>query len=161
MRSLLLLIALLFASPALAQEWDSYSNSRFGYVVDVPPGFAGDGESDNGDGQFFESADGTQTLRVYGGNNVDGGFEASITAAMRYAREDGWALSYERVTPSWASFSGTRNGIIVYARAIALCGGAQFASFQLEYPERDLAKMNPVVERMVRSLKPSGRGLDC
>jgi hypothetical protein len=80
---------------------------------------------------------------------------------MASAREGGWSLSYERVTPGWASYSGTRNGIVVYARAIALCGGAQFASFQLEYPERDLSEMNPVVERMVRSLGPSGDGSGC
>jgi hypothetical protein len=80
---------------------------------------------------------------------------------MGAAREAGWRLSYERVTPSWASFSGTRNGIIVYARAIALCEGEQFASFELHYPERDLDEMHEVVARLVGSLAQTGDGLSC
>lgn len=160
-RLILALFALLLASPALAQGWDSYENARFGYVLDIPPGYAGEGESDNGDGQMFTSEDGTQTLLAFGGDSIGNGFEDTIATAMQSARDEGWSLSYERVTPSWASFSGTRNGIIVYARAIALCGGEQFASFQLEYPERDLKAMNPVVERMVRSLEATGAGASC
>lgn len=156
--ALLTLIAL--AAPALAQGWGSYENARFGYVVDVPPGFVGQGEPANGDGQVFLSADGTQELRVFGGNALEG-FEQRVVEAMGFARDDGWALSYERTTPSWASFSGTRNGLIVYARAIALCGGEQFASFQLIYPERDLDDMHEVIERLVASLGPTGTGVSC
>jgi hypothetical protein len=80
---------------------------------------------------------------------------------MASARDAGWRLSYERVTPSWASFSGTRNGIIVYARAISLCGGTQFASFELQYPEYDLDGMRGTVERLVRSLEPTADGFAC
>ncbi len=152
-RFVILIIALvLVASPALSQDWGFYANARFGYGIDIPPGYSGEGEADNGDGQIFNSDDGTQLLRVYGANALDG-FEAAVASAMEKAREGGWNLSYERVTPSWASFSGTRNGIVVYARAIALCGGTQFASFELQYPERDLDEMHAVVERLVRSLE--------
>ncbi|MHB1110144.1 MAG: hypothetical protein ACYCZU_07505 [Devosia sp.] len=161
MRSLILLALLLFASAALAVEWSTYQNPRFGYVIDIPPEFSGEGEAQNGDGQVFRPAGGTQLLRVYGGNNIEQSFEASVNTAMGYARDAGWALSYERVTPSWASYSGTRNGQILYARAIALCGGEQYAAFELEYPERDLKAMNPVIERLVGSLKPSGAGAGC
>jgi hypothetical protein len=156
----LILTLLLTASPALSQDWDFYANSRFGYVIDIPPGFSGEGEADNGDGQIFNSADGTQLLRVYGANSLDG-FETTVASAMNQAREGGWNLSYERVTPSWASFSGTRNGIVVYARAIALCAGTQFASFELQYPERDLDAMHAVVDRLVGSLASSREGETC
>jgi hypothetical protein len=156
----LILVLLLTAGSALSQDWNSYANSRFSYVIDIPPGFSGEGEADNGDGQIFNSDDGTQLLRVYGGNSPDG-FETTVASAMQQARDGGWTLSYERVTPSWASFSGTRNGIVVYARAIALCAGTQFASFELQYPERDLEKMHAVVERLVDSLASSGEGESC
>jgi hypothetical protein len=160
MRTLLSILLVLFATaPALAQ-WDSYENARFGYELSVPPGFAGGGEADNGDGQVFTSEDGTQTLRVYGGNVLED-FESEMAEAMGYARDDGWNLSYERVTPSWASFSGTRNGIIVYARAITLCDGEQYASFELRYPQRDLEPMNAVVERLVASLRETRNGISC
>jgi hypothetical protein len=160
MRLILFLLLTYVASPALAQGWDAYENGRFGYEIDIPPGFEGEGEADNGDGQIFRSEDGTQLLRVYGANALDG-FESTVADAMGFARDDGWNLSYERVTPSWASFSGTRRSMIVYARAISLCGGEQFASFELQYPERDLDDMHRVVERLVRSLKATGDSLSC
>jgi hypothetical protein len=160
MRQILTAFALLLATPVLAAGWGSYENARFGYIVEVPPSYEGEGEADNGDGQIFTSDDGTQLLRVYGGNALDG-FEATVNTAMGYARDDGWNLSYERVTPRWASFSGTKNGMIVYARAISLCGGEQYASFELQYPKRDLKPMNAVVERLVASFEATGNGASC
>jgi hypothetical protein len=160
MRSILIALTLLIATPVLAAPWGSYENARFGYILDIPPGYEGEGEADNGDGQIFTPASGTQLLRVYGGNALDG-FEETVKTAMGYARDDGWNLSYERVTPRWASFSGTKNGMIVYARAISLCGGDQYASFELQYPKRDLEKMNPVVERLVASFEATGDGASC
>ena len=156
---IVLLSLIVTVSPALPQGWGAYE-ARFGYRIDIPPGFAGQGEAANGDGQMFRSEDGTQELRVFGGNALDG-FEQRVTDAMSLARDDGWSLTYERTTPSWASFSGTRNGIVVYARAISLCGGDQFASFELRYPERDLASMHTTVERLVASLKSTGTGNSC
>ena len=160
MRALLFTIALLFSLPAFAADWGGYENARFGFFVEVPPDFEPQGEAANGDGQVFASTWGG-LLRVYGGNVLDGTFETSINEAMGFAEEAGWSLSYERVTPTWASFSGTKSGRILYARAIALCGGTQFASFELEYPRAELEPMHSVVERLVRSLRPTGRGVTC
>jgi hypothetical protein len=161
MRVVLALMLMLLPALARADDWGRYENARFGYALDVPPGCAGAGEADNGDGQVFRSADGTQLLRVYGGNILEADFEAAIAAAMGYAGDAGWSLSYQRATPTWASYSGTRNGMILYARAIVLCGGTQYASFELEYPRRDLAPMNAVVDRLVASLRAAGRGAGC
>lgn len=161
MRSLILFALLFLAPAALAADWGLYENARFGYAIAVPPGFSGQGEADNGDGQPFRSADGTQSLRVYGSNIIEESFEAAAAASMGYARDGRWNLSYERVTPSWASWSGTRNGMVLYARMIALCSGTQYATFGLEYPERDLDEMNPVVERLVGSLRATGNSASC
>jgi len=161
MKRLTALFFVVFATSALAAEWTRYENSRFGYVVDVPPGFAGEGEAQNGDGQIFRSAEGTQLLRVYGGHIMEENFEASVQTAMGYAAEAGWSLSYERVTPSWASYSGTRNGQILYARAIPLCDGTQYATFEYEYPEAEINATHDLVERLVASLKATGGGVSC
>jgi hypothetical protein len=158
-----LLPALLFVTMAtgtLAAEWSPYENLRFGFVIDIPAGFAGNGEASNGDGQVFRSSDGTQVLRVYGGNLLADDFETSVQAAMVHAEEAGWSLSYQRVTPSWASYSGLRNGQVLYARAIALCGGQQFAAFELEYPEAEIDEMHAAVDRLVASLKAAD-GASC
>jgi hypothetical protein len=163
MRLLFLILALaLAAGPARAAEWTHYENPRFGYEIAIPPGFGPDGPPPaNGDGQVFISDDGTQLLRVYGGHVVDGSFEAIAGRAMDAAEDAGWALSYERVTPRWTSYSGTRGGMILYARGIALCGGTQFASFEIEYPDDDLEWMHAVIDRLMPSLKASGSGVGC
>lgn len=160
MRTIFLVLFALFATPTLAADWGEYENGRFGYVIDVPPDFEWGEEAANGDGRVFTSGDGTQTLRVYGGNILEADFESSVQAAMGYARDAGWALSYERVTPSWASYSGERSGMILYARAIAVCEGSQFASFEYEYPKAALKQADAVVNRLVRSLREA-EGAGC
>lgn len=163
MRTILAALLLaLSATAAMAQGWDRYDNDRFGYSVDLPPGYeAVDPPPANGDGMIFALSDDSQFMRVYGGNIVEGDFETALRSAMDGATEAGWDLSYKRVADDWASFSGTRGADILYARAIALCGGTQFASFEIEYPAADLEPMNAVVERLVRSLKGTGNGIGC
>jgi hypothetical protein len=158
---LLAILLLLIAGPALAQDWGRYGNARFGYAIDVPPEFVGEGESQSGDGQVFRSESGTASLHVWGGHILEGSFEAAMQAAIDYAGEDGWRLGEQIVTPSWASYSGTRNALMLHSRVIALCGGSQFAAFALEYPERELRRMDAVLERLVASLAATGTGYDC
>jgi hypothetical protein len=162
MRILLLCLTLLVAAPSFAAtQWQHYQNSRFGYALDVPPDFLGQGESQNGDGQVFVAGNGTRVLYVWGGYVAEESFEAAMTTAMDYASDDGWRLQYQRVTPDWASYSGLRNGIMLYSRVIALCAGTQFAAFALEYPERDVRAMEPVIERLAGSLAATGSGYEC
>ncbi|HEV7277315.1 MAG TPA: hypothetical protein VGN80_13600 [Devosiaceae bacterium] len=162
MRFLLVLLSCLLVAPALAATHsETYENSRFGYVIGVPAGFLGEGESQSGDGQVFRSESGTASLHVWGGHILDGSFEDAMQAAIDYASEDGWRLGEQIVTPSWASYAGTRNGLMLHARVIALCGGSQFAAFALEYPERDLRSMDAVAERLAASLAATGTGYEC
>lgn len=157
------LALLLFAVlPAAAADWGRYANPRFGYAVAVPPGFAAYGPpAANGDGLALRNRQGTQRLAVWGGQVMENSFEAHAQAAIGRAAGDGWSISYQAVTPGWASYSGSRNGQVLYGRDIALCGGRSYASFQLTYPERDIGRMNAVVERLVGSLRAEGAGGDC
>lgn len=155
MRALLFSILIALASPALAEEWRSYENARFGYAIDVPPGFEWGREADNGDGRSFR--DGATKLAVWGGDIVEGDFEQAVAAARGFASAEGWSISYEATTPSWASYSGSQAKRILYQRMIALCDG-QYAAFRLEYSTIDIGKLEPVVERLVQTLKPSGTG---
>ena len=127
----------------------------------MPSGFVGEGESQSGDGQVFRPASGTASLHVWGGYVAKGSFETAMAAAMDHASVDGWRLQSQRVTPSWASYSGLRNGMVLYSRVIALCAGTQFAAFALEYPERDLRAMAPVIDHLAGSLAATGPGYDC
>jgi hypothetical protein len=150
-----MLALLLAASPAAAPaaDWGHYENGRFGYALDVPPGFEGQGEADNGDGQVFATT--TAELRVYGGYILEGDFEDEVKALQRSAIDAGWTITYQATSPRWASYSGTQGGRIFYARAIQLCDGA-VAEFNLTYGKADLRAFDPIVERLVRSLKSTG-----
>ena len=150
MRLALFIFALLFAAPAFADDWKRYENGRFGYGVDVPPTFTWGRESDNGDGRAFR--DGARRLSVWGGNIAEGDFESAAHAAIEYATGEGWTITYQAITPDWLSYSATQGVRVRYARMVALCDG-QYAAFRLEYPAFDIGAMNPVVERLVETLR--------
>ena len=153
MRALVLILIALFTAPAFAQGWLHYDNARFGFGIDIPPGFAGQGESDNGDGQTFAIAGKPIELLVWGGHLMEPDFESEVAAAMGYTQEAGWNLTYQASTPRWASFSGTQSGRILYQRLILLCDGQTYAAFRAEYSTRDRTEMDPAVDQMVASLK--------
>ena len=157
MRLIIVFLLFLAVSPAFAQGTGVYDNARFGYAIVVPEGFEGLGESDNGDGQVFKSADGTQTLRVYGGFNTES-FAETVRTGMGYAREAGWNLTYTRARDAWAVYSGTRGKRILYARAIRICGGDAFATYELDYPAADRAEMDGVIADLNRTLAATAGG---
>lgn len=149
MRVLIFLVLTALAAPALAASWEAYGNARFGYSIEVPPGFDWGKEADNGDGRAFR--DGATKLFVWGGNIIEDSFEDAVAAAQALSGDDGWTITYEAVTPSWASFSGTQGMRILYQRMIRLCD-AQYAAFRLEYSAVDIGKLEPVVNRLVQTL---------
>ena len=153
MRILALILAALLATPALAQDWARYGNARFGYLVDIPAGFEAQGESANGDGQSFYYPQRARGLLVWGGN-MQGDFESEVNSAMDYAvAETGWNITYQVVTPRWASFSGLKGSRILYQRMVLLCDGSSYGAFRLEYSAADISTMDPMVEHMVQSLR--------
>ncbi len=150
MRALTFLLLIALAAPALAADWEAYGNARFGYSIEVPPGFEWGKEADNGDGRSFRS--GATKLLVWGGNITEDSFESAVAAAKAFAIGDGWGITYEAVTPNWASFSGTQGKRVLYQRMIALCD-MQYAAFRLEYSAVDIGTLESVVERLVQTLK--------
>jgi hypothetical protein len=127
MRRVYFAIALLFGPllPAAAQDdWHPYSNPRFGYTVEIPPGFEMHQQADNNDGASFHADDNGATLMVFGTHPPAGDFETDVADRIGYERDDDWRILYSRVTPAWASFSGARGREVFYTRAIALCDGS-------------------------------------
>ncbi len=143
---------MLLAQPVAAAGWGHYENARFGFSIDVPPGFVEQSESANGDGDRFTTP--TAELRAYGGNIVDTGFAGEVGFEQQAATEDGWALTYQAATPGWATFSGKKGARILYARFVAICGGTQFIGYWLEYSRADIKPFNAVIDRLTASLKP-------
>lgn len=155
MRIFILAAALiLFVAPALGQFWGHYANDRFGYAIDVPPDFEGQGESENGDGQVFYRPGAEQSLTVWGGKLVES-FETEVAQRQGWASEENWAISYQAATPQWAVFSGQRDHRILYQRMIVLCDGTRYAAYALEYNLRDLASADAVIDGLTRSFVAS------
>ena len=122
---LVLVLVLLMPLSAMAAGWSHYSNARFGYAIEVPDGFIGQGKSENGDGQMFKTP--TAKLTRCSAAIVDGGpiSRSEVRRANGLPDQDGWAITYAVSTPRKASFSGVkRGGQLLYARMIALCGGS-------------------------------------
>lgn len=154
MRLIFILFAL-FATPAFAQGWDQYDNGRFGYSIAIPPGFSGQGESDNGGGQAFAMDGKPIDLLVWGGQALEG-FEAEIVQRMAWDQDEAWNITYQATTPRWASWSAIKGFRILYQRMVLLCDGSSYAAFRAEYSVTDSAEMDPVVEEMVQSLRGDG-----
>jgi hypothetical protein len=153
---LLALLALpsLMAFGASAADWEPYTNARFGYVLDVPEDFVIKSEADNGDGMTLASEDGKATLRVFGGYITDGTFRSDVQDRMKTASgQDAWAISYNKISDTAASFSGSKKDDVLYVRGVPLCENS-VAFFYLEYPKDQLKAYDDIVSHMVKSLQP-------
>ena len=128
-----------------------YVNVRYGYAVDIPAGFGPVREADNSDGGISRSADGQSQLAVWGANLLLDPLSTDVQGRIDSASQDGWEISYRKVTDRWASWSGERNGRIFYARAIILCHDDQAGFFQLEYPSEKSDEFDAVVKGLVKS----------
>ncbi len=133
--------------PATAGDgYSRYVNVRFKYVIAYPEKLlAGQGESDNGDGQRFVSRDGRAVLTVYG-THGDG---ATLRSMFNAACTEMTKVTYRACRASWYVVSGIRNGRIVYTRALKAAG--VFKVFVMEYDAAQRAVYDPVVERVARS----------
>ena len=149
---ILFLLVLLLPAAAFAQDWEPYANPRFGFAVEIPPGFTLVQEAGNGDGRTY--ANGEAKLLVWAHYLTTGPFEEEVASRRKTYRQEGWDLSYDRQTAGWASLSGTLVDSVLYHRMIALCDDA-VASFVLEYPQSMKADMSPFVGRLVKSLRPA------
>ena len=152
----LLLAALVLSLPASAADgWESYSNPRYGFTAAVPPGFKLAQESDNGDGATFRSQDGRAELLLFGANVIDGNFSDEIRQRIGWDRQEGWTITYDKVTSNWASYSGSKGVDILYVRGVVLCDGSA-GYFHLRYPQDMQKTFAPLIGRMVKALHPAG-----
>lgn len=152
-RILLIAGLLSYTGTAVATEKLGYVNARFSYAIDLPDGFSVSATPENGDGQTMVSQDGTATLSIWGSHITEGTFQAEIEARIGWEEQDGWTISYQRVQPRWASYSGSKENRIFYARSIPVCGDAQAAYFRMEYDRSDQSTLEPVIKDLVASLR--------
>ena len=85
--------------------------------------------------------------------NLLGDLEAEVARRMEGDADEAWNISYQAVTPRWASWSAVKGARIAYQRMLLLCNGTSYGAFRIEYSVTDSTEMDPVIERMVASLR--------
>ncbi|ESY76661.1 hypothetical protein X740_28150 [Mesorhizobium sp. LNHC221B00] len=147
------LMVFLFCTTMLqAEAWQPFGVRQLGFTFDIPPGFVLAQQSDHG--AAFEGPR-DAFLAVWGARLGKASFRAEIAHRMIEDAKAGWRLTYRRIAPRWASYSGIRNGEIRYVRAILVCD-QRAALFTMNYRKSEKEPYDPIVERMVRSLKAQG-----
>lgn len=150
------LIALLLLSPApaFAADWWSYDNAGLGYTIELPSEFHLSARSDDANRLSLSPADRSAMLQVFSSIIPNGDFATEANVRVALAKDQGWKISYSKSNSRGISFSGTKQGRIVYVRGVALCnGGAAF--FQMDYSKADMQRYDAMVMRLVRSLRPT------
>ena len=150
------LIALLLLSPApaFAADWWSYDNVGLGYAIELPSEFHLSVPSDDANRLSLSPADRSAMLQVFSSIIPNGDFATEANVRVALAKDQGWKISYSKSNSRGISFSGTKQGRIVYVRGVALCnGGAAF--FQMDYSKADMQRYDAMVMRLVRSLRPT------
>ena len=61
-------------------------------------------------------------------------------------------ITYKRVTPKWAAYSGVKEGLIRYVKAITVCDD-RAAFFLMDYDRNRKIEYDPIVTRMEKSMK--------
>ncbi|NEI73274.1 hypothetical protein GR212_27350 [Rhizobium lusitanum] len=148
------LLALLLLSPAsaLAADWWSYDDAGLGYAIELPSEFHLAAPADDANRLSLWPADRSASLQVFGTVVANGDFTTEANGRVALARDEGWKISYAKSNSRGISFSGTRQGRIVYVRGVALCNGAA-AFFQMDYSKADMQRYDAIVMRLVRSLR--------
>jgi hypothetical protein len=166
MRQLLAIAAFaLFVSPALAEDWKTYENPRFGFTVDVPAdGWKELPPPENGDGQTWRSNNDRANILAWGSYVLD---DFATDAASRVAADKdkgwtitadmGWNMDLKEGPEGWHVYSATLDGRMIEQKAIVACGGSVAVYVRLEYFESDIGDILPMSDTLISSLKaPSG-----
>lgn len=154
-RLLLTVLALTIATSALAQDWRSYTNPRFGTRAEVPRDWTMGEAPANDDGRVFTAPDGSATIAVHGSLHV---FD-SIDEAMKIyeTSKDGETITYKQRGPRTITVSGTKGERIFYRRAILSCRDRVWNGVAIEYPAARKRAYDALVTRVATSLR-GGQG---
>jgi hypothetical protein len=155
----LVFAALLVAGPALAENWRSYHNDRFGPTADYPAGWTMGPEPENNDGRRFSSPDGDAFVIISGNFAMDSRAEEM---ARNAEPNEGETVTYSAKGNNWVVLSGTRDGRIFYKKSLLSCGDQVWNNLYIEYPAEDKVIYDKLVSHMAASLRPGeGYNITC
>jgi hypothetical protein len=153
-RHFLLLMLFVVFNVFAAEDYKTYVNERYGYLISYPADFLPQGVSDSGDGQVFLSPTSDAELRVFAGSCVDGINSTPVEYVAGYEKEQKakrLTISYQRRGKHFAVVSGHKKGRIFYDKILAKEGWC--TEFTFEYDERQAAKYGEVTNHLASSFK--------
>lgn len=155
-------MTVILAGTALASEWKTYVNDRFGAAADIPADYTEGEEPANDDGRRFTSPEGDATIAVWGAlASIEGeSFQQYAEQLVGYDKQDGWAISYTAGKKDWYAFSGTKGDQILFEKIIQACDGQIVNHVRLEYPASRKTEFDSVVTHVTKSLR-SEQGWQC
>jgi hypothetical protein len=142
---------------AVADDWRTYRNDRYGTTIDYPDIFKAGPPPANDDGLAFKSDDGAAFSVFASFNALDfdlAGFKDFILKNL----EAGEVVTYQAQGKDWFVISGTKGvDAIFYERHLLSHGKQMTEGFVMSYPARLKPKYDPIVARMSKSFR-SGSG---
>lgn len=149
------LVVLWLAAPAIADDYRTYVNERYGYHIEYPADFLPQGVADAGDGQVFLSPAGDAELRVFASACLEGSNATPAEVIARYreaARAGRLSVSYRHAGQSFAVLSGHRDGRIYYDKVFTVEGWC--TQFQFTYAREQASRYDRVTRRIAASFRP-------
>ena len=148
------LVFLVIANFTLAQSsYNQYCNARFGFCVSYPSTFKAQGESDNGDGQEFISADGKSSLLVYrDGREAIYESEAECRSQSYLSditSDETKQVTYKKKGENFYVVSGFQGSMIFYQKTIFTEQGMMTAI--LTYPSTQKAKYDGYCAKLLET----------
>jgi len=133
------------AAAPTSSDWTPYLVSRFNFVFDIPPGYqlAEKMRDEHMEGGKFQSIDEpTDTLTIWGMDLPLKDFRLEVEHEKQKHKAAGWDITYERITPKWAAYSGVKDGLIRYMKAITVCDN-RAAFLLIDYDRERKLDMTP------------------
>ena len=137
---------------AAQAEGSVYTNDRYGFSLNLPPGHTSVTEPENGDGIIVTYGDG-MVLRAYGAlTPIVLGMDCA--AIYEYAKTSFNEVTYARLNDaeSWLALSGYKDGKVFYLKKFV--GKSADYTVEMEYPKEKIELFNTFVKRVVGSFTP-------
>lgn len=127
------------------EEWDYYSNGRFGYTIKYPSSWDTGEESENGDGKILYIGNPDIDVRVYGGHYMEG-----ITDKIHNEKLDRQYIKLENGNEA-VLLVGKENGKVIYDTVYVSSEDIEY-HFYAEVTESFFADNEKILLEVARSL---------
>jgi hypothetical protein len=155
MKKAILALLLVPACFAHAEDtWKTYTNARFGFRFNYPPGLVPSRPPDNGGGQEYHTKDQDFSLTAYAHFMLE---NTTLDSMWKdELKELGDTVTYQKKSAGWFVVSGVKDGTEYYHKTYVK--GGNFAAFQITYLHAKAKQYDPWVERIAKEFVPFLKG---